>query len=43
LAYVRCKINEIYIVCNGEYKIIAHSFMEFPNLYLDDSESLSFN
>lgn len=37
------KINEVYIVCGGEYKIIADSFTEFLNLYLDDSESLYFN
>jgi hypothetical protein len=36
------KINEIYIICGDEYKVIASSFSEFIELYLLNDKSLYF-
>lgn len=32
--------NEVFIICGGDFKVIASSFTEFLNLYLEDSELL---
>ncbi|PJJ59693.1 SMI1/KNR4 family protein [Hymenobacter chitinivorans] len=32
--------NEIYTLCEGKYKVVAHSFSEFIGLYLADFEQL---
>ncbi|HEX8350365.1 MAG TPA: SMI1/KNR4 family protein [Hymenobacter sp.] len=34
--------NEVYAICGGEYRIIAKSFSEFINLYLQKSDQLTF-
>ena len=34
-------VNEIYVICGDEYKIIAKSFSDFLDLYFDDSTELS--
>lgn len=34
--------NEVYIICGEEFKIIAYSFSEFLELYLQDDKSLYF-
>lgn len=31
-------LNEVIIICGAEHKVIAHSFTEFLDLYLDDSK-----
>lgn len=36
-------INEIYVLCGEEFKIIANSFTEFVSLYLDDDPKLYFS
>lgn len=32
--------NEVYVICGGDYNLIADSFTQFIDLYLEDSESL---
>lgn len=33
-------INEVYVICGEEFKIVASSFTEFMNLYLHDDPKL---
>ena|SRR5688572_21958473 len=34
--------NEIYVVCGAEFRLIANTFTEFVEKYLDDSNDLQF-
>ena len=34
--------NRVYAICGGEYKVIANSFTEFVDLYLNNSSKLQF-
>ncbi|RSK36312.1 SMI1/KNR4 family protein [Hymenobacter metallilatus] len=34
--------NEVYAICGGEYRIIAKSFSEFIDLYLQQADELTF-
>lgn len=35
-------VNEVYVICGQQFKVIAHSFSEFLNLYLEDNELIYF-
>jgi hypothetical protein len=35
-------INEVYAICGDQYRMIANSFSEFLDLYLEDSLKLEF-
>lgn len=35
-------INEVLVICGDEYKVIANSFFEFLDLYIDNSIELQF-
>jgi len=36
-------INQVLVICGDEYKVIANSFSDFIDLYLDDSIELQLN
>jgi hypothetical protein len=36
----KADINEVYVVCGDEYKVIANSFTEFIDLYLKNPDLL---
>lgn len=35
--------NEVFIICGGDFQVIANSFTEFLELYLEDSELLYYS
>ena len=40
LSNSQTEVNEVYIICGDRYEVIAESFSEFLNLYINDSAVL---